>query len=325
MPQNRKALLNIPAAAWEHPADRAALRTLKNVPGLDAVLKYVFGNTTERSLRLIALASSVRVTERQFSRVHALHLEAARLLDVPAPELFVSQNPFLNAGAVGMERPFVTLNSATVDMLDDDELLAVIGHELGHIKSGHVLYKTLLYVLLQLSQYAFNIPLTGLALAAVIGALKEWDRKSELSADRAALLTVQDPELYIGTLMKTAGGRNLSQMDLGEFIKQAEEYNNAGSVLDGVYKFLNVLGLSHPFPVTRVLELLNWVRSGHYDRLLNGDYSQADQTFYQDVKQAADAYKEAADNSSTLNNVKENVKDGVKKAKDLLDDFMKGR
>ncbi len=88
-------------------------------------------------MRLITLASSVRVTDRQFPRVYALHLEACRLLDMPyVPEVFVSPSPFLNAGAVGMDKPFITLNSATVDLLTDDELLAIIGHELGHIKSG---------------------------------------------------------------------------------------------------------------------------------------------------------------------------------------------
>lgn len=77
-----------------------------------------------------------------------------------------------------------------------------------------------------------------------------------MSADRAALLTVQEVDTYVRLLMKTAGGNNVSQMDLGEFIKQAEEYNADGSVLDTVYKFLNILSVSHPFPVTRVLELI---------------------------------------------------------------------
>jgi len=325
MSNERKVLMGIPPNAWEHPADRAALRALKNVPGLDAILKFVLGNTTERSLRLITLASSVRVTDRQFPRVYALHLEACRLLDMPyAPEVFVSPSPFLNAGAVGMDKPFITLNSATVDLLTDDELLAIIGHELGHIKSGHVLYKTLLYILLQLSQFALNIPLTGLALVGVVAALQEWNRKSELSADRAALLTVQEVDTYVRLLMKTAGGNNVSQMDLGEFIKQAEEYNAGGSVLDTVYKLLNILSVSHPFPVTRVLELIGWVRSGDYDSLLNGNYRKAENTFFDDVKEAASSYREGATNATTnLDEVKDNVKKGFQQAKDMFDDLIK--
>jgi Zn-dependent protease with chaperone function len=325
MTTQRKVLQGIPPSAWEHPADRAALRTLKNVPGLDAVLRFVLGNTTERSLRLIALASSVRVGPGQFPRVHRLHLEACRLLDMPyVPEVYVSQSPFLNAGAVGMDRPFITLNSATVDLLTDDELLAILGHELGHVKSGHVLYKTLLYILLQLSQFALNIPLTGLALMGVVAALQEWNRKSELSADRAALLTVQHVDTYVGLLMKTAGGNNVSQMDLGEFIKQAEEYNEGGSVLDTVYKLLNVLSLSHPFPVTRVLELINWVRSGEYDSLLNGQYQKADNTFFADMKEAASSYRDSAANATpSFDDMKDNVKKGFQQAKDMFDDLLK--
>jgi Zn-dependent protease with chaperone function len=322
MTKERVILKGISSAAWEHPADKAALQAVKNIPGLDAVLKAIFGATTEKSIRLVTLASAVRAGEKQFSRVYSIHRQACSILDMPyIPEIYVSQNPFLNAGAVGMDKPFVTLNSSVIDILNDEELLGIIGHELGHIKSGHVLYKTLLYVLLQLSSVAFNIPVTGLVLAGIIAALKEWDRKSELSSDRAGLLTVQNPDVYIGILMKLAGGRQLQEMNLGEFIKQAEEYENASGLLDNTYKLLNILTLSHPFPVTRILELINWVRTGAYDAMLSGNYHEEPNDVYSNFREAASGYQKEA--SDVLKKTIDSVKEGSKKARNLFDDFTK--
>lgn len=318
----------IHSSVWEHPADKAALKALRQVPGLDIAIKTIFGATTEKSLRLVALASAVRVGEKQFSKLHTLFLECCRILDVDdVPELYVAQNPFLNAGAVGMDKPFVTLNSALVQTLDDEELLAVMAHEMGHILSGHVLYKSLLAFMLQLSTFLVNIPLSALAISGIIAALKEWDRKSELSADRAGLLVVQNPETAIKLLMKMAGGSEIEEMDLGEFIKQAETYEKEGSVLEQTYKILNLLGQSHPFPVIRVNELLKWVRSGSYENILRGFYTKGDtdSDLGEDFKEAGKSYARAFKDSfgAAFKEVNENVQNAGKKAKDMFDSFKK--
>lgn len=277
-------LPNISSRSWEHPADRAALVALRKVPGLDQVLQKVVGITTEKSLRLITLASAVRVSDSQFPKLKRLHHEACAILGVEnAPELYVSQNPFLNARAIGVEHPFIVLDSSLVERLSEEELLAVIGHELGHCLSGHVLYKTLLALLVKLSAIAFSLPLGGASLMAVIIALREWDRKSELSSDRAGLLVAQDPMTCYGLEMKLAGGSNLSEMDINEFFLQAQEYERAGTVVDSVHKLLNLMGQSHPFPVLRLAELKTWVDSGTYGSILSGAYLRRDQEHEEDV------------------------------------------
>ncbi|MFW5689136.1 MAG: M48 family metallopeptidase, partial [Spirochaetota bacterium] len=175
----RKQFETISPRAWEHPADRAALAALKQVPGLDEVVKFFLGMTGERQIRLLYLASAVRVSPQQFPRLDKLVDEACHVLDVAdRPELYVTQNPALNAGAIGVKRPFMTINSSMLETLDDDEILTVIAHELGHILSGHVLYKTLLWFLLNMAGVVVRIPIAQLVLIGVIGALKEWDRKS---------------------------------------------------------------------------------------------------------------------------------------------------
>lgn len=320
---------DISPKTWQHPADRAALAALKKVPGLDLLLQKFIGATTERSLRLIHLASAVRVTENQFSRVHKLHREACAIFNVEKlPELYVTQTPFLNASAVGVNNPFIVLNSSMVDTLNDEELLCVLGHELGHCVSGHVLYKTLLAVLVQFSQFMAGIPLGNVSLMAIIAALREWDRKSELSADRAGLLVVQNPEVSYNLLMKMAGGRNIELMDTNEFFLQAAEYQKGGNLIDSAYKLMNLLGRSHPFPVLRLTELKTWVDDGSYGKILGGNYMQTDEaearTTRQEFAEAREQYKNDINSSEDpLADLFKTVMNGAgaagEKAKDAFD------
>ncbi len=293
----RRILTQISPLAWEHPADRAALNALRKVPGFDLALRKVFGLFGERALRLAFKANAVRVTERQYPWVHERLLRACEVLDVAeVPELYVSQTPIVNAGAVGMSEPFIVLNSSMLEVLGPDEVEAVIGHEVGHILSGHVLYRTLLLLLLNL--VVFRYTLAGLAVRPILMALLEWYRKSELSSDRAGLLAVQDPEVSLRALMHLAGGVRGETLELDEFIAQSEAYGEGGDLLDSVYKVLNVLGATHPFAVVRVAELRDWIETGAYERILAGEYKRRDEEeerpWRQDVAEAARGYGEAA-------------------------------
>ena len=295
----RRILTDISSRAWEHPADRAALNAVRKVPGFDLALRKVFGMFGERSLRLAFQANAVQVGPDQYGWIHERHLRVCRTLDVEEPpELYVSQTPIVNAGALGMSEPFVVLNSAMVEVLSPDEIEAVIGHEVGHILSGHVLYRTLLVLLLRLS--LFRYPVAGIAVRPVLYALLEWYRKSELSSDRAGLLAVQDPDASLRVLMHLAGGArgHEEDLDLDAFVAQSERYREEGDLLDSVYKVLNVLGSTHPFAVARVAELRSWIESGDYRRILDGDYPRRDEedarAYREDLAEAAAGYRDSA-------------------------------
>lgn len=287
----------ISARAWEHPSDRAALTALRKVTGFDVVLRRLFSLVSERALRFHYLANAVRVDEKQFAKVHAAWLECCAILDADeVPELFVTQTPMVNAGAIGIDKPFVVINSGTLGLLDDDELRFVLGHELGHVLSGHALYRTMLFVLLRVVlPLLMTLPVAGLMLRGVLMALFEWSRKAELSCDRAGLLCLQDPEAAYRIHMKMAGGNKLSQMDLDAFVAQAEEYENAGDVRDNLIKLLNMLWTTHPYPVLRLAELRRWVGGGEYGAVLGGDYPRRDEDpeahVRDDVADSARAYK----------------------------------
>lgn len=284
-------LTDISSRAWEHPADRAALAALRKVPGFDLLLRKLFGLITERSIRLITLGSAVEVGPEQYPQLHALYEEVLETLDAPRRyPLFVSQNPVVNAGAVGMDEPFIVLNSGAVQLLSPAQLRVVLGHELGHILSQHVLYKTMLRLLLDAGRYAGVIPLAGIPLLAVLAALLEWDRKSELSADRAALLATQDPQAVRESLLRLAGGVG-EGASIPAFQEQARRYEEDGGMLDAVLKTLALLGRRHPFPVQRIKELDAWISSGAYQAVLDGDYPRRQD----DPQESAwDAWKESA-------------------------------
>ncbi len=317
--RERQAFPNISSQTWAHPADQAALTALKAIPGVDALLQKFIGATSETSIRLIYLASAVRVSDRQFPQLHGLLKEACRILDAPqVPELYVAQNPFFNAGTIGVERPFIVLNSAVMDTLTEEETLCVIGHELGHCLSGHALYKTLLQVLLKFTTLALQVPLGAAALMGIIAALMEWNRKSELSADRAGLLVVQDPAISYSLLMKMAGGPRANRMDVNEFFVQAAEYEGGGNVFTSLHKFLNVVLASHPFPVVRLTELQTWVNSEDYRSILSQNYrtradaKSSEEDILKNLKTASESYKEHFDYSKdTLAGVMSEVFSGL--------------
>ncbi|MFI5301071.1 MAG: M48 family metallopeptidase, partial [Polyangiales bacterium] len=134
------------------------------------------------------LGHTIRVSERQFPKLHELNVHSARILGIPTPVLYVGQNPHLNAGTYGTsDDSFVLINGALVDHFTDDELLDVLGHEHGHIQNSHVVYNTTLHFLTQVAN-----PFIGwFALPASL-ALKAWSRRAEITCDRAGLLVVKD-------------------------------------------------------------------------------------------------------------------------------------
>jgi len=298
----RTTFPDISSRTWEHPADRVALAALRRLKGFDQVLKVIAAMLRERQHRLLFLASAARVGPRQFADVDALLDECVQVLDAKdKPELYVVQSPTVNALCIGMDTPFIVITSGMYDLMTHDELRFVVGHELGHALSGHAVYRTMLMHLLRLANTFGFIPLGGWALRAIVAALLEWQRKSELSGDRAGLLCAQDLDTAIRVEMKLAGGHRLDKLDSQAFLAQARDYERAGDMRDGVLKLLNLELESHPFSVLRAAALTQWVDSGGYGAVMAGDYPRraADDkaSLGEDFSAAAKHYKDGFDQS----------------------------
>ncbi|MCZ0979615.1 M48 family metallopeptidase [Streptomyces diastatochromogenes] len=271
--RQRKRFPGISSRAYEHPADRSALVALRKLSGFDTAFKALSGLLPERSLRLLYLSDSVRVSDAQFSHLNDMLRDACYILDLEkVPPMYVVQDPKPNAMCIGMDEPIIVLTTGLVELLDEEEMRAVVGHEVGHALSGHSVYRTVLLFLTGLALKVAWIPLGTVAITAIVTGLREWFRKSELSADRAGLLVGQDVRASMRGLMKIAGGNHLHEMNVDAFLAQADEYEKAGDLRDSVLKILNVLPRSHPFTTVRAAELKKWSESRDFQRIMDGHY-----------------------------------------------------
>ncbi|MFE6273216.1 M48 family metallopeptidase [Streptomyces goshikiensis] len=290
--RDRRRFPGISSRAYEHPADRSALVALRKLSGFDTVFKALSGLLPERSLRLLFLSDSVRVGETQFAHLHTMRRDACYILDLEkVPQMYVQQDPKPNAMCIGLDEPIIVVTTGLVELLDEEEMRAVVGHEVGHALSGHSVYRTVLLFLTNLALRVAWIPLGNVAITAIVTALREWFRKSELSADRAGLLVGQDVTASMRGLMKMAGGNHLHEMNVDAFLAQADEYEKSGDLRDSVLKILNVLPRTHPFTTVRAAELNKWSQSRDYQRIMDGHYPRRE-----DDKDASvsDSFRESA-------------------------------
>jgi Zn-dependent protease with chaperone function len=301
--RSRVRLPGISSRAYEHPADRSALTALRKLTGFDVILKNLAGLFNDRALRLMFLASSVRASEDQFPNLYHDMLDGCYILDLPrVPELFITQSPIVNAMALGTDKPFIVINTGMVDLMDEEEIRWVIGHELGHVLSGHSVYRTMLFHLVALAARLAFIPFAWIGFKAVIWGLEEWFRKSELSCDRAGLLASQDEAAARRALMKMAGGSRLSEFSHDAFHEQAREYDAVPDVREGLLKLLQLQGTTHPFAVVRFAELDRWASDGEYRDILAGNYPRReddpDTSVGEEFRNAAKSYQDSWSRSS---------------------------
>src|ERR1700730_10486453 len=273
LPAEGYQLKGISSKAYEHPADRAATAALKSIPHLDRIVRKLIEFGYERALRRSVLGSAVRLGEDQLGHVWHAHARAYLTLDLePVPDLYLTQFPIANALTLGAGQPVVVVNSELVQLLDAEQLRGVFGHEAGHVLSEHVLYRTALVILLRLSA----VPGIPLPLFPLKAALLEWFRAAELSCDRAAALVIRDPLAVCRTLMMIGAGAEGANLDLDVFMAQSQDYREKASPFDRFSRLLIDLNLTHPMSVQRVHELMEWVRSGDYDRIVRGVYVSRD-------------------------------------------------
>ncbi|ONK77256.1 uncharacterized protein A4U43_C02F4680 [Asparagus officinalis] len=262
---------DLDADDFRHPLDKQNTLLLRVIPGLNELGKALLGPVSEQVMLLENIGTSVLVAENQLSDLHQLLVEAAEVLNIEAPDLYVRQNPVPNAYtlAINGRKPFIVIHTSLVELLTKKELQAVLAHELGHLKCDHGVFLTFANIL---TVGAYIVPgLGGLIAQRLEEQLFRWLRSAELTCDRAALLVAQDPKVVISVLMKLAGGcPSLSdQLNVDAFLEQARSYDKAASSPVGWYiRNAQTSQLSHPLPVMRAREIDDWSRSNEYQSLL---------------------------------------------------------
>ncbi|MEL7358296.1 MAG: M48 family metallopeptidase [Cyanobacteria bacterium J06560_6] len=263
-------LIGLNANHFRHPLDRQATQALKQLPGLDVAIRSLLGPMGEQFFYLENIAGSVLVGHNQLPNIHQLLIEACEVLDLEVPQIYIKQHPVPNAYTFAMrgKQPFVVVHTSLIELLNEAELQAVIGHELGHLKCDHGVYLTLANLLtLATSQ----LPFGSVLMQNWQSQIMEWVRCAEFTCDRAALLATQDARTVASVLMKLSGGSpTLSpQLNLDAFIEQANSYDAISeSEIGEMLKRLKTDELSHPVPVLRAREIDRWASTPTYQSLL---------------------------------------------------------
>lgn len=263
--------------SFVHQSDLAAQKALRNVPGMDSLLKAVSKLTVERSFAAMHSHHCIEISTAQYPSLWKFVERAAEVLDVPPPRAYLQTNYDVNAYAFGFTEYTITLYSGLVDLFDDDEIQVIVAHELGHIVCEHMLYKSVAVMLETIGTAAlhrFLGPSAGLAEASLMLAMLAWSRAAELSCDRAALLVVDDRQLVATTLAKLAGGttRFAHELDLDALQAQDQRFESEAGTMDRLFDAQIRATLTHPDPIRRVREIVGWAASPDYERIKGGDY-----------------------------------------------------
>jgi Zn-dependent protease with chaperone function len=288
---SKTLLLGLKSDHFRHPLDLQATQSLKQLPGMDLVVRNLLGPVAEQFFYLENIASSILVSEKQLPDLHQLLIESCKILDLEPPQLYVRQNPVPNAYTFAMRgrQPFIVIHTSLLELLTPTEIQAVIAHELGHLKCDHGVYLTLANLMVLA---AAQLPsLGGLIAQSLQAQLLEWVRCAEFTCDRAALLVAQDSRIVASVLMKLAGGSPTLAplLNLDAFLEQARSYNDVSrSELGELLKQAQTSQLTHPVPVLRAQEIERWASSQAYQSLLqqrpiryNGDRDSNDEVAVQ--------------------------------------------
>ena len=240
---------------YAYSADLAMLHAFKRMKPVEMAAASIVRMYKDGLFKNQLLGTMVRVTPRQFPTIHRIAEECADTLDVAVPQIYVANNPVLNAYTFGTdEEAFIVVHSALIDHYDYDELKFVIGHETGHIQNKHVVYNTILILLQNTAAVLLKYIIPPVEVA-----LNSWYRRAEITCDRAGLLCVGDLQVGSRALLKLACGSQklYEELDVEAYMEQFEEGRG------GVGRFTELF-MSHPFLTKRIQALRSFAKSEVY-------------------------------------------------------------
>lgn len=247
-----------------HPEDEKALRTLQKIPMVTSTFKALLEYGYEKLYYGQNVASSVRLSPTQLPQIYKRLPPICDKLGIEEPEFYLEMNPFPNACTFGDTYKFISVTSGLIEMLEDDEIDAILAHECGHIMCRHSLYHTVARLALAHGGKFFN---EGISEAMLI-ALLYWNRKSELSCDRVAA-AVTSPETVSRAMLRLSGGSKslTGNVNIEEWAAQAETYRKLyhdEGIWNTALQVYNTMYLDHPFAAVRVQDVLTWGKSENY-------------------------------------------------------------
>ena len=264
------------AENYIHEMDRKAFTALNTFPRFVKLVEAYQANFDEKVARIRLLSSAVRISENQMPEIYRLLPPICEKLGIDVPELYYVREKEINAATMGTTQPCISVTSGLIKHLSSDQIASVLAHECGHIACKHYLYHSIVANVINKlndSSLGYVEAFRRFVTPGLVNAFRFWDRCSELSADRAAILCDGKPETMVDALIRSSGYDNINR---DEFIKQAVDLHSFVSDTKGskAIEQMIISGESHPRLATRVYECCEWSKTDQFKSILNGTYQQ---------------------------------------------------
>lgn len=259
-----------------HPDDAATLQALKSIPVFPTIVEKILQYGWEDLMWSENITTNIRLSEEQMPNIYKHLPPICQRLGIKTPELYLNLSPIPNAWTSGNTRVYIVITVGLLRRLNEEQLKAVLAHECGHIMCQHVLYSMIADAIFNFGDVLMDSLLGqigNLAMKPVKAALYNWQRASELSADRVATF-ITSAEAIITSLAILEGiPRNMTKdFNYDAWAKQGAAYENLknGSSWNKIVHMLSNSGLDHPYGPVRAYEAKQWEQSATC-KALNGN------------------------------------------------------
>lgn len=212
----------------------------------------------------------INITNESLPKMHQQLVDACQILgikEIPTYSTDWEYAPYHFSN--GEKHRRIVMMSGSADLFTDEEMMFVLGHELGHMVCGHKPY----HMLLETFYMPFVNDAAFKAWASIIKLpLMEWYRISDYTADRMGLLCCQDINAAITTMIKKAGlpKKCYNNIDVQSFVQQARDFEaNFTDMMDRVVKVLSIRSAEFPWLVVRAGKLYDWYHSDEYKQIID--------------------------------------------------------
>lgn len=253
------------------PEDLNGLKRLDAIPGMKKFLAETISNLREKFTSIEMYGDGINITKEGYPELHDLLVAVAKTLgNCNVPDFSMTWGYDISMGTEGAKSPRITALSGAIDLLDEDGLRFLIGHEIGHIMAGHKPYHNVLITFY--TPLMKMVPNAEIWLSLLRPLLLQWFRTSDYTADRAGLLACQDMNVALKTMVKMSGipKKYYDTINTESFLRQAVEFdrNNQG-IAEGLIQNLSINTACVPWMVVRAARLYQWYKSGAYTEIIN--------------------------------------------------------
>lgn len=257
--------------AFYHPEDLKGLKRLEAVPGIKKFLAETISNLREKFTSIEMYGDGINITKDGYPELYALLISVSRTLGGSnMPDFSLTWGYDIAMGTEGAKSPRITALSGSIDLLDEEEICFLLGHEIGHLMAGHKPFHNVLITLY--TPLMKMVPNAEVWLSLLRPLLLRWYRTSDYTADRAGLLACQNINVALRTMIKMSGipKKFYNKISSDSILKQAIEFERKNQNLaEGLIQNLSINTACAPWMVVRAAKLYQWYKSGEYTEILN--------------------------------------------------------